>query len=226
MKRRRWTDEAISAYLDGAMSERERRAFEAALAADPALRRRLEAMQEVVALVAAMPMRKAPRSYRLTPEMVARPKRKAPLLTPAFSRVAVLAALLLTVAWFVLLRPTSTMRQAAAPPPTTLSYAETNAESAEATRAPTSDEDEGAAVMGASAITTEMPMAPAAEEATEITPPKSAQTPLPALTPTPAPSSPAPTSGGRLWLLGGAGLLLLLLGGAVLLRRHRRKWKL
>ncbi len=75
------TDEQLSAYLDGALSPRERARLEARLARDPRLRARLEALRRTVSLVRAMPPARAPRNFLLTPAMVAEPR-------PAPARVA------------------------------------------------------------------------------------------------------------------------------------------
>lgn len=64
------TDERLSAYLDGALSPRERERLEAELARDPQLRARLEALRRTVALVRALPPVRAPRNFILTPAMV------------------------------------------------------------------------------------------------------------------------------------------------------------
>jgi len=49
-------DELLSAYIDGALSPRERARLEARLAQDAALRARLESLQRTVALVRGMPL--------------------------------------------------------------------------------------------------------------------------------------------------------------------------
>jgi anti-sigma factor RsiW len=58
--------ELLSAYLDGDLSDADRAALEARLAAEPELRRELEALRQTVALVRSLPELKAPRSYALT----------------------------------------------------------------------------------------------------------------------------------------------------------------
>lgn len=55
----------LSAYLDGDLSDADRAALEARLAAEPELRRELEALRQTVALVRSLPVMKAPRSYAL-----------------------------------------------------------------------------------------------------------------------------------------------------------------
>ncbi len=227
MRRRRWTDEAITAYLDGRMRAEERAAFEAALAADEALREQVAAMQQVKCLLAAMPMREPPRSYRLTPAMVAErrtsPRRAAPF--PLHRLASAMAMVLLVAVGLLWTLHSPPSRQAAAPPPQVQTFGEEPALEA----APSANE--------------EAPMAAASFEETKTvslesngtagmedgrapapSPLGTSPLPTPTLGPTPGPTtlpSPAPASEGRPWLIGGAGLLLLLLGGAVLLRRHR-----
>ena len=79
-----WSDVEVSAYLDRELDPAAKSVFEAALANDQALRRRVDDVREVVALVRAIPLREPPRNYLLTPAMVAaKPvKRAAPRWTP------------------------------------------------------------------------------------------------------------------------------------------------
>ncbi len=228
MKRRRWTDEAITAYLDGRMAAEERAAFEAALAADGALRERVAAMQQVKRLLAAMPMREPPRSYRLTPAMVdeRRASSRRPASLPLY-RLASAMAMVLLVAVGLLWMLHPPLSQRAAPPPPQVQTL-----------------GEEPALEAAPSVNEEAPMAADSFEETETASSESGKMagmedgrapapsplgtsppPTPTFGPTPAPTalpSPAPASDGRSWPIGGAGLLLLLLGGAVFLRRHRR----
>ena len=74
----RWSDVDISAYVDGQLDPAALSMFEAALAKDQTLRRRVDAMHEVVTLVRAVPLREPPRNYLLTPAMVAAKPVKRP----------------------------------------------------------------------------------------------------------------------------------------------------
>lgn len=65
------TAELLSAYIDDALTAEERRDLEARLRAEPALQRELDTLRQTVALMRALPERKAPRDFTLTPEMVA-----------------------------------------------------------------------------------------------------------------------------------------------------------
>lgn len=59
--------ELLSAYLDGELSDHERRAIEQRLASDSDLRRALDDLRATVRLVGALPRLKAPRSFALDP---------------------------------------------------------------------------------------------------------------------------------------------------------------
>ncbi|MBC7225735.1 MAG: zf-HC2 domain-containing protein [Thermoflexales bacterium] len=99
-------DEWLSAYIDGALSPRERARLEARLAEDPDLRARLESLQRTVALVRGLPAVPAPRNFLLTPAMVRPPaptvrqppsaaRRLAPALTLATAVSGLLCVVLL-----------------------------------------------------------------------------------------------------------------------------------
>jgi hypothetical protein len=79
-------EEHVHAYVDGALSPRERDAFAARLTRDSALRSEVEAAQEIKALVAQVSAEvEPPRSFRLTPAMAAS-KPVATPVQPAFAR--------------------------------------------------------------------------------------------------------------------------------------------
>ena len=63
-------DELLSAYIDGALTPREQARLEARLAVEPALRERLDALQETVMLLRQLPQVPAPRNFILSPAMV------------------------------------------------------------------------------------------------------------------------------------------------------------
>lgn len=107
-KNRGWEqiDEWLSAYIDGALSPRERARLEARLAQDADLRARLESLQRTVALVRGLPPVPAPRNFLLTPAMVRPPapaahqrgriaRRLAPALTFATAVSGLLCIILL-----------------------------------------------------------------------------------------------------------------------------------
>jgi len=87
--------ELLSAYIDGALSQSERTALEARLAADADLRRELERLRATVALVNSLPTLAAPRDFTLTPRMVRRPP--TILTSAAFSALSAAAAVVLLV---------------------------------------------------------------------------------------------------------------------------------
>jgi len=65
--------ERLSAYLDGQLSSREQDKLRARLAGEPHLRRALAELESTVGLLQAVPQVRPPRSFSLTPEMVASP---------------------------------------------------------------------------------------------------------------------------------------------------------
>lgn len=70
--------EGLSAYLDGALSQKERAALESRLAAEPELRSALNELRRTVTILRAAPRLVAPRNYTLDP---ARYARRAPWWT-------------------------------------------------------------------------------------------------------------------------------------------------
>ncbi len=90
-------DEWLSAYIDGALSPRERARLEARLARDPDLRARLDALQRTVALVRGLPSVPAPRSFLLTPAMVRPPVPAARRLAPALTFATAVSGLLCVI---------------------------------------------------------------------------------------------------------------------------------
>lgn len=102
VRRKTWSDVEVSAYLDGELDAVTREAFEAALAQDQALRRRVDDLRDVVGLMQAAPLREPPRNYLLTPGMVAEKtpppanRRRTPLLLLRLATSAVAAAFVVT----------------------------------------------------------------------------------------------------------------------------------
>jgi hypothetical protein len=66
--------EAISAYVDGALTAAERARFEAEMANDATLRAEVERLQIMRQQLRAMPHRRVPRSYSLDPSMFGAPR--------------------------------------------------------------------------------------------------------------------------------------------------------
>ncbi|MBK8987301.1 MAG: zf-HC2 domain-containing protein [Chloroflexi bacterium] len=96
--------EALSAYLDDALSARRRQEFERLLAMDADLRRELELQQQIRRQMQAMPQRSVPRSFTLDPAAYGPPRREplvraypvlrgATALTAVFFVVALAASL-------------------------------------------------------------------------------------------------------------------------------------
>ncbi|MBN2471067.1 MAG: hypothetical protein JXN59_10110 [Anaerolineae bacterium] len=107
--------ELLSAYLDDALAPPERAALERRLAAEPALRAELEALQAVVTRVRALPTLAAPRDFRLDPAVYGQAtQRKATPRRMTASRVyyrwgsalsALAAAIMLVIGLLGVLEP-------------------------------------------------------------------------------------------------------------------------
>jgi anti-sigma factor RsiW len=95
--------EALSAYLDGQLSPKERDRLEKRLRLSADLRAAMEDLRRTRALLRSQPRLKAPRNFTLTPEMVGRsaPRRRLQWspssLSPALNLVSALAGLLFVV---------------------------------------------------------------------------------------------------------------------------------
>ena len=89
--------EQLSTYLDGQLPVREKTLLELLLRDDPELQTELEALARTHLMLRALPKRRAPRSFALTPAMVAR--RQPLLFFPAFSLASTLAAVMLVIAF-------------------------------------------------------------------------------------------------------------------------------
>lgn len=85
--------ELLSAYIDGELTEDERRTLESRLTAEPELQQELTALRQTVTLVAQLPMLKAPRDFTLTAAMVV--PRRRPTMFPLVSVLSAAAAMVL-----------------------------------------------------------------------------------------------------------------------------------
>ena len=88
--------EALTAYLDDALTPGEKRDFEQRLAADAALRADLEQQRIVKENLTTLPRFRAPRNFTLDPALYGRPQ-PAGRLYPALRTATVLAAILFVV---------------------------------------------------------------------------------------------------------------------------------
>ena len=86
--------ELLSSYLDGQLSSADAARLEARLRTEPDLRSVLQDLRGARSLLRQLPMRKAPRNFRLTPQMVGK-NPPMPRAYPAFRFVTTLATLLL-----------------------------------------------------------------------------------------------------------------------------------
>ena len=109
--------EQLSAYLDNQSSQADRQRLDARLKNEPELRGLLAELSQARTLLRSLPARKAPRNFRLTPEMAGiRPP--IPRAFPVFRFASALAAVLLFFAFAANLTfPALSALQAAAPAP-------------------------------------------------------------------------------------------------------------
>lgn len=84
----------LSSYLDGQLSASESARLEARLGSEPELRSVLQDLRGTRSLLRQLPMRKAPRSFKLTPQMVGK-NPPLPRSYPVFKFATSLATLLL-----------------------------------------------------------------------------------------------------------------------------------
>jgi hypothetical protein len=85
--------EAISAYLDGQLTQREQARLEARLKADRGLREAYEQMHHTRAALRSLPVMRAPRNFTLTPQMV-KARKSPPPAYPVLRLASVMATLL------------------------------------------------------------------------------------------------------------------------------------
>lgn len=116
MSRERWSDQELSAYLDGHLEQATQVALEADLARDPVLRHQVAELRQTVALLRALPLREPPRNLLLTPAMVAPPRpQHRPFLLPFMRLTTALAGLAFVLTVGLQLLPSAGMMPAAAP---------------------------------------------------------------------------------------------------------------
>ncbi len=87
---------SIMAYIDGTLSEKDRVRFESRLASSSDLKNAILEQKRLKAALRALPIKKAPRDFMLSPEMIRQHKAVTPMF-PAFRFAAVIAAILLVV---------------------------------------------------------------------------------------------------------------------------------
>ena len=125
--------EALSAYLDGQLSPRDKTRLESRLRDNPILREGLEELRKTRDILRLQPRLRAPRNFTLTPEMAGvKPAHHA---YPAFRLAAVLASVLFVVVIlgdFLFLGGTGSMQQAAEFLPSSAQLAATASEMSEA----------------------------------------------------------------------------------------------
>ena len=89
--------ELLSAYLDRQLNPRERAGLEARLQTNPQLSTALEDLRKTHLLLRSLPRPRRPRSFMLSPQMVAGRQPQARPLFPAFSLASALSSLLLVL---------------------------------------------------------------------------------------------------------------------------------
>ena len=95
-------DKLLSAYIDDKLGQRERAQLEQQLKTNVALQRRLDALQEIVALVHGMPVVRVPRNFILTPADVGEPEHNRTPATGRWAASLLTAATTVTSLLFVL----------------------------------------------------------------------------------------------------------------------------
>jgi hypothetical protein len=106
--------QTLTAYLDDRLSPREKAYLEARLQQQSELRDELEALKQTRLMLRALPKRRAPRNFTLSPAMA--PRRPMPQFFPVFRFASALAGVLLVAAFlgqYVLGGRTSTSQNAA-----------------------------------------------------------------------------------------------------------------
>jgi hypothetical protein len=92
----------LSAFLDGQLSEKETDQLKSRIKADPELKNELEALAQTRLLLQKTPVRKAPKDFRLAPEMVRQQhSRSRQPLIPVMRFSSAIAALLLIITIFL-----------------------------------------------------------------------------------------------------------------------------
>ena len=87
--------EILSAYMDGQLSSGKRAQLEARMQANPELRAALDELAQTRAMLRSLPRLKAPRSFRLTPEMVGQKQPRR--MYPYFQFASAISSLLLVL---------------------------------------------------------------------------------------------------------------------------------
>lgn len=109
--------ELLSAYLDGQLSQTDTTRLESRIKADPELRSVYDGLRQTRALLRQLPSRRAPRNFRLTPQMVGI-KPSTPRIFPVFRLASVFATLLLLIGYGINLSASAASMAA----PTTMAY--------------------------------------------------------------------------------------------------------
>ncbi|MGD8806334.1 MAG: zf-HC2 domain-containing protein [Chloroflexota bacterium] len=129
--------EALTAYLDGALTPAERKRFERLLASDKALRASLEEQRLIKASLRRLPRMRAPRNFTLDPARYGRPAPSTPdRLYPIMRVATVVVAILFVLVLVIDLAPFAGGREASQ------SMADSAQPAAEVVQAPAAPEEE------------------------------------------------------------------------------------
>ncbi len=212
--------EALSAYLDGALSPRQRARLEARLAQEAALAQALAELQALRAALRALPAPRAPRNFTLSPQAVA-PRRQGAWWNWATALTALLLLAVLVADWGLgLTRPLAQAPMPVEEAPSSLAFAPQGSEAGPATEEKAAFAEAPAAAEPArdASGASGKPLAQGGPEAVSGA---AALTPSPSPSPPPSPegmpAAPAPSgpsSSPRVlgWRLVEGALALLLLG--------------
>jgi hypothetical protein len=111
----------ISAYLDDQVSPRERIQIEKRLASEDAFRQAMQSLRQTRAVIRAMPRRRVPRNFTLTPEMV--PVKRKSLLFPVLRYSSAFAAIASILLFAMQLLPSRMVASAPAAAPLAMEMA-------------------------------------------------------------------------------------------------------
>jgi hypothetical protein len=219
--------ELLSSYLDGQLSPADATRLEARLLVEPDLRSVLRDLRSARTMLRQLPMRKAPRNFRLTPKMVGK-NPPLPRAYPAFRLTSALATILLFLSFGLnLVRPQLLAAQGqgfgmggGGAPDTFSAESAPAAEMPAATEAPTEASAEESAASMAPMPTTTLAPAEDTARAMETETAKNTATESAAMDQQgleqqlPAQPSPGPViSPAMQWLLAGVALLSTLMMG-------------
>jgi hypothetical protein len=121
--------EILSAYLDGQLSLREQTRLTQRLEAQPELKRALEDLRQTRIILRSAPHRRAPRSFKLTPQMVPQRRKSWFALVPSLGLTSAFSTLMLIFSLALRLLPGFSVAQPMASAPAAALFATSPASS-------------------------------------------------------------------------------------------------